>query len=333
MEYVTYNIVVEYNSVGEAAAEAGDMVTLADGTQIIRQNYVEGGAADATTFGKYIGMTFSATGLPEGMSIDPATGIISGSPAAPGTYHVSVSAECDEVIIAGSIVGINWYGTTKVNVDVAEYVLEVGGSPVLTVVVNAPTGASQTIYVPSDEAGTEEGLIAAINERLDIGNGWSIKDIPGYDASATQIVIGAEAENYNWPALCVIDNYLYIDGVQSAYLKGDAGADGADGAPGADGQDGAPGADGQDGTGIESVVIDADGHLIITLTDGSAPIDLGRVVGADGAAGAAGAPGADGADGQSVNAVVWGCIGGGAVLVGAAAVIAVVLILKRRDDK
>ena len=333
LEYVTYNIVVEYNSVGEAAAEAGEMVTLADGTQIIRQNYVEGGAADATTFGKYIGMTFSATGLPEGMSIDPATGIISGSPAAPGTYHVSVSAECDEVIIAGSIVGINWYGTTKVNVDVAEYVLEVGGSPVLTVVVNAPTGASQTIYVPSDEAGTEEGLIAAINERLDIGNGWSIKDIPGYDASATQIVIGAEAENYNWPALCVIDNYLYIDGVQSAYLKGDAGADGADGAPGADGQDGAPGADGQDGTGIESVVIDADGHLIITLTDGSAPIDLGRVVGADGAAGAAGAPGADGADGQSVNAVVWGCIGGGAVLVGAAAVIAVVLILKRRDDK
>lgn len=37
-------------------------------------------------------LTWSATGLPAGLSIDPATGVISGTPAAPGTASVTVRA-------------------------------------------------------------------------------------------------------------------------------------------------------------------------------------------------------------------------------------------------
>ena len=36
--------------------------------------------------------TFGATGLPPGLSIDPATGAITGTPTAPGSYNVTVTA-------------------------------------------------------------------------------------------------------------------------------------------------------------------------------------------------------------------------------------------------
>lgn len=60
-----------------------------------------------------------------------------------------------------------------------------------------------------------------------------------------------------------------------------------DGAPGRDGKDGANGA------GIAGAVINRDGHLIITLADGTT-VDLGPIVGKDGEPGA---PGKDGRDG------------------------------------
>ena len=62
---------------------------------------------------------------------------------------------------------------------------------------------------------------------------------------------------------------------------GAAGATGATGAAGAAGRDGRDGLNGQDGVGIVSAEINADGHLILTYTNG-ATTDLGVVVGADG---------------------------------------------------
>ncbi len=50
---------------------------------------------------------------------------------------------------------------------------------------------------------------------------------------------------------------------------GEDGQDGADGKDGADGQDGKDGLDGKDGIGIKNVFINADGDLIVELTDGS----------------------------------------------------------------
>lgn len=68
---------------------------------------------------------------------------------------------------------------------------------------------------------------------------------------------------------------------------GDPGEPGAVGAPGADGRDGA---DGKDGVGLADALIDRDGHLVLTMTDGRTKA-LCQVVGKDGE------PGKDGADG------------------------------------
>lgn len=80
------------------------------------------------------------------------------------------------------------------------------------------------------------------------------------------------------------------------------GQDGAPGAPGKDGRDGVDGKDGlegragadglhgKDGVGLAGSVIDRDGQLVVTLTDGTQKT-LGPVVGKDGA------PGKDGEDG------------------------------------
>ena len=64
--------------------------------------------------------------------------------------------------------------------------------------------------------------------------------------------------------------------------KGDTGAQGPqgekgeEGDTGAPGKDGADGANGKDGIGIRSMEVDENGHLIVTLTDGT-EIDLGKI--------------------------------------------------------
>lgn len=68
------------------------------------------------------------------------------------------------------------------------------------------------------------------------------------------------------------------------------GADGKDGVDGQDGKDGHDGADGKDGAGIADLVIDRDGNLIASFTDGRMK-HLGQVVGKDGK------DGGDGKDG------------------------------------
>lgn len=62
--------------------------------------------------------------------------------------------------------------------------------------------------------------------------------------------------------------------------KGDSGKDGKDGkdgavgARGSDGKDGKDGSDGVDGVGVVDAVVDFDGHLVLTLSDGN-EIDAG----------------------------------------------------------
>lgn len=70
---------------------------------------------------------------------------------------------------------------------------------------------------------------------------------------------------------------------------GAAGVDGKDGAPGPQGERGIDGATGKDGAGIADLLIDRDGCLVATMTDGRMK-SLGAVIGRDGA------PGKDGAD-------------------------------------
>lgn len=72
--------------------------------------------------------------------------------------------------------------------------------------------------------------------------------------------------------------------------------DGKDGADGERGPQGEKGADGRDGVGLAGALIDRDGELSVTLTNGVVQ-RLGPIVGKDGDSGKDGAPGCDGADG------------------------------------
>jgi hypothetical protein len=69
---------------------------------------------------------------------------------------------------------------------------------------------------------------------------------------------------------------------------------GKDGAPGLNGKDGT---DGKDGVGAAGALIDREGNLILTLTDGTQR-DLGIVLGKDGRDGLDGKNGADGLSGK-----------------------------------
>ncbi|MDB6455011.1 hypothetical protein [Falsirhodobacter sp. 20TX0035] len=65
---------------------------------------------------------------------------------------------------------------------------------------------------------------------------------------------------------------------------------------GRDGADGKDGANGRDGAGIADLIIDRDGALIASMTDGRMK-NLGRIIGKDGADGRHGHDGKDGRDG------------------------------------
>ena len=67
----------------------------------------------------------------------------------------------------------------------------------------------------------------------------------------------------------------------------------SDGRDGVDGKDGAPGEKGADGAGIADLMIDRDGALVATFTDGRMK-SLGVIIGKDGRDGADGKDGADG---------------------------------------
>ena len=64
------------------------------------------------------------------------------------------------------------------------------------------------------------------------------------------------------------------------WLKGENGINGTDGVDGEDGKDGTNGIDGKDGIGVKTAVIDDNGDLIITLTDGSI-LNAGKVINND----------------------------------------------------
>lgn len=76
-------------------------------------------------------------------------------------------------------------------------------------------------------------------------------------------------------------------------VDGKDGAPGRDGIDGKDGEPGQPGEKGADGIGLAGALIDRDGNLVVTLTNGETKA-LGAVVGKDGAPGEDGKPGQDG---------------------------------------
>lgn len=83
-------------------------------------------------------------------------------------------------------------------------------------------------------------------------------------------------------------------------IDGRDGKDGVSGRDGADGKDGAPGVkgtDGRDGISLAGAMIDREGNLIVTMSNGEHR-QLGAVVGRDGRDGKDGSAGAAGMDGR-----------------------------------
>ena len=94
---------------------------------------------------------------------------------------------------------------------------------------------------------------------------------------------------------------------------GEAGKPGQDGKPGPAGSPGragaagvgVAGAPGRDGTSIDTAIVNADGNLLLGLTDGNV-LNVGRVVGPPGATGAAGPAGLPGRAGRDGNTILSG---------------------------
>lgn len=112
------------------------------------------------------------------------------------------------------------------------------------------------------------------------------KGDPGQDAEPV-LVADVVAELLSTKALDPVLDLLATDAV-AKHMEANPVRDGKDGEPGPKGDRGEKGDPGADGVGLAGAMIDRDGGLVVTLTNGEVK-SLGLVVGNDGAAGKDGA--------------------------------------------
>ncbi|HLX48529.1 MAG TPA: cellulose binding domain-containing protein, partial [Streptosporangiaceae bacterium] len=114
-------------------------------------------------------LTYAATGLPAGLSVNSATGLISGTPSTASSYNVTVTAT-DPTGATGSA-SFTWTVTTT------------GG------------GGCQVTYTPEDWAGGFTANITITNTGTTPVNGWTLKfTFPG-DEKITNAWNGSASQN------------------------------------------------------------------------------------------------------------------------------------------
>jgi len=115
------------------------------------------------------------------------------------------------------------------------------------------------------------------------------KGDPGQDAPPVEVDVAEVVKE-----LLATDGVKHIVGMEvAAYMADNPPPAGRDGKDGERGPQGEKGADGSDGAGIADLLIDREGALVVTMTDGRMK-SLGQIVGKDGAAGKDGRDGVDG---------------------------------------
>ena len=132
--------------------------------------------------------------------------------------------------------------------------------------------------IPATGDKGENGLTPYIGTN---GNWWIGNVDTGIPATGDKGETGQTGANGLTPYIGTNGNWWIGStdtGIRAAGQNGKGGADGKDGQ---DGKDGADGKDGLDGIGIADLVINENGELVVTLTDGTVK-NLGKVTGSDG---------------------------------------------------
>ena len=215
---IKLNVVAPFRDGEEVSVDFLMPVTMVEGENYIPTPEEDRDTSNSALQEKYVEVSYSAEGLPAGLSIDPLTGRITGTP----TESFYPGERIPVTITQKAVYGEPWGFMPGFMFQEKTYTT--------TVYLEYQTDVVSISEITTQE--TDEGIEVTI--RLSDGR------------TVTFII-----------------------------PKGQDGADGlpgADGKPGVDGQpgqDGQNGADGLDGTGIESITVNEDGDLVITLTDGS----------------------------------------------------------------
>lgn len=175
--------------------------------------------------------------------------------------------------------GSGWSATT-VGGEKVVFTLAEGATLPEGLTFNAETG---TISGTPTKAGTYQFDVMMEYSQVQEGAGsWGL---PGIRAISINETVTLTVLDHEPNAVEIINGTWWINGEDTGIrVQGNAGLDGIDGV------------DGADGVGVLSAVINGDGELVITLTNGN-EINVGKVVGANGADGADGTNGTNGVDG------------------------------------
>ncbi len=250
--------------------------------------------------GKYATKTYKVTGLPKGLTADKETGAITGTPTEAGEFVVTVTMTYQKVVLVYSNGTIFVYGAGDDEVYTGQYKFTVNGGFNVTFSAN---GTKQNIGVGSGETTTFGAIKGQLTTPVNGAYkflGWAttadaktpnVTDTTSFNEATTLYAVWAD------PDIAIKDGVWWVNGVNTGISA--TGTDGKDGFDGADGINGVDGENGANGNGIASAVINDNGELVLTYTDGET-VNLGKVVGEKGA---------DGKDGQDAAPAEGGCNG------------------------